>query len=132
MALILLIGLALTGATVALIARAVAMPRIEVAARLGQIQAYGFAADAPPAPAEARGGESLIDKLALSVGGIVASRWKVFDETEIRKTLTAAGLYATTPMKFLGYRALAGVTLPLAMAWYLTAAGASGGVFIAG
>jgi tight adherence protein C len=132
MVLMLLIGLALTGATVALIARAVAMPRIEVAARLGQIESYGFAAGAPTAPAEARGRESLIDRLALSVGGMVVARWKVFDETEIRKTLTAAGLYATTPMKFLGYRALTGVTLPLAMAWYLSATGASGGLFVAG
>jgi tight adherence protein C len=132
MVLMLLIGLALTGITVALVVRAVAMPRIEVAAHLGQIDAYGFTADAPAVPADSRGRESLIDKLALSVGGMVAGRWKVFDEAEIRKTLTAAGLYATTPLKFLGYRALSGITLPVTMTWYLTAVGASGALFAAG
>ena len=132
MVLMVLIALALTGATVALVARAVAMPRIEVAARLGQIEAYGFTADKPAAPAEVGGPGSIIDRLALSVGGLVAGQWKAFDESEIRKTLTAAGLYTTTPMTFLGYRALAGVAFPLTVLWYLTATGASGGLFIVG
>jgi tight adherence protein C len=130
MVLILLIALALTGVTVALIFRAVAMPRIEVASRLKQINAYGFAADEPTTSADTRPRSSLIDKLASSVGGIVAGRWKAFDEAEIRKTLMTGALYGTTPMTFLGYRALSAVSFPLAILWYLTASGASGGIFI--
>lgn len=131
MMLMLLIGLALTGATGALVLRAVAMPRLEVVARLGQIQAYGFGAE-PSVQGDHAGRNSPLDKLAASVGGMVAGAWKTFDEAEVRKTLMAAGLYTTTPMTFLGYRALSAVTLPLAMLWYLTATGAGGALFFGG
>jgi tight adherence protein C len=131
MILMLLIGLALTGATAALVLRAVAMPRIEAVARLGQIQAYGFDAE-QVIDADHSDRNSFVDKLAGSVGRAVAGGWKAFDEAEVRKTLMAAGLYTTTPTTFLGYRVLSAVTLPLAMLWYLTATGAGGMLFFAG
>jgi tight adherence protein C len=131
MILMVLIGLALTGATVALVLRAVAIPRIDAVARLGQIQAYGFAAgDAIEAAPSQRG--SVLDQLAASVGRIVTGRLKMFDEAQIRRTLMSAGLYTTTPMTFMGYRALSAVTLPLAMLWYLTATAAGSAMFIGG
>src|SRR5436190_8684598 len=130
--LLILIGLVLTGATVALVLRAVAMPRLEAVARLGQIQAYGFSAEADAVVAEAAQRTSTIDRLASRVGRMIAAQWKAFDEAEVRKTLMTAGLYTTTPMTFLGYRALSGVTLPLAMLWYLTASGVGGMMFVAG
>jgi tight adherence protein C len=132
MVLMVLIAVALTGATVALIVRAVALPRIDAAARLTQIEAYGFAPDAATASSEPKSRGSLIDRLALSVGGVVAGHWKACDEAEIRKTLMTAGLYGTTPMTFLGYRALSSVTLPLTILWYLTATGTSGAMFVVG
>jgi tight adherence protein C len=128
----LLIGLVLTGATVALVARAVAMPRLEAIARLGQIEAYGFAAEQTTMQPDAVEREGSLDKLALAVGRIVAGRWKAFDEAEIRRALMTAGLYTTSPMTFLGYRALAGVTVPLAMVWYLTATGANAMMLVVG
>jgi tight adherence protein C len=131
MILMLLIALALTGATAALILRAVAMPRLEAVARLGQIQAYGFAAEDVIDEEHGKRGSSL-DKLASSVGRTVVGRWKAFDEAAIRRLLMTAGLYTTTPTTFIGYRALSGVTFPLAMLWYLTASGAAGAMFIVG
>ena len=125
MVLVLLIGLALTGATVTLMLRAVAMPRIEAVARLGQIQAYGFAAPEVIDGADARGRHSTLDAIASAVGRFVTAQWRSFDEGEIRKTLMAAGLYTTTPLTFIGYRVLAGVALPATFLWYLTATGAS-------
>jgi tight adherence protein C len=128
--LMLLLGLLLTGATVVLVLRALAIPHLDAAARLVQIEAYGFAA--PGAASELdEEHTSVLDKLALSVGQLVARRWLAFDEAQIRKTLMSAGLYTTAPTTFLGYRALAAVTLPLALLWYLTATGASG-VMVAG
>src|SRR5207248_4531761 len=118
----LLIGLTFTGGAAALVLRAVAMPRLEAIARLGQIEAYGFAADEAPTAEQETGG-SLLDKLASAVGAAVTRRWKTFDETEIRRTLTSAGLYTTSPMTFVGYRALSTVTVPVALLWYLTAIG---------
>jgi tight adherence protein C len=128
----LLIGLLLTAASAVLIMRAVAMPRIEAAARLSQIQAYGFATPtgAVVAPSEER--RPLLDGLAQAVGRLLAGRWSAFDEAEIRKLLTSAGLYTTTPMTFIGYRALAALTLPLTMFWYLSATGAGRTMLIGG
>jgi tight adherence protein C len=127
----LILGLLLTGATVVLILRALAIPQLDAAARLGQIEAYGFAAPVAAADADEEH-TSLLDKLALSVGQLVARRWLAFDEAQIRKTLMSAGLYTTAPTTFLGYRALAAVTFPLALLWYLTATGASGVMIVGG
>src|SRR4051794_34916542 len=123
MILMLLIGLGLAGATAALVLRAVAIPRIDAAARLGKIQAYGFAGeDVIEAEPVTRG--SVLDHLASSVGRLVAGHLKMFDEAEVRKTLMIAGLYTTTPTTFMGYRALSAVGVPLTMLWYLTVTGA--------
>jgi tight adherence protein C len=131
MILMLLIALSLTGATAALVLRAVAMPRLEAVARLGQIQAYGFVAEDVIDGDEATRGSAL-DRLASSVGRIVAGRWGAFNEAGIRRTLMTAGLYTTTPMTFLGYRVLSAVTLPLTVLWYLSASGAAGPMFVVG
>jgi tight adherence protein C len=131
MILILLIGLVLIGATIALVLRAVAIPRIDAVARLRQIEAYGFAgAEAIDPDGGAR--TSAVDKLASSVGRLVSGRLKIFDEAQIRSTLMSAGLYTTTPMTFMGYRALSAVALPLTMLWFLSVMGAGGAMFIAG
>jgi tight adherence protein C len=130
MVLMLLMGLALTGTTVTLMVRAVALPRLDSVARLRQIDAYGFAAPELVA-ADKPQRTSTLDILASAVGRFVVGKWRAFDETEVRKTLMMAGLYTTAPMTFIGYRALSGVTLPLAVLWYLTASGASG-LFMAG
>jgi tight adherence protein C len=127
----LLLGLLLTGATVVLILRALAIPQLDAAARLMQIEAYGFAAPVATADLDEEH-TSVLDKVALSVGQLIARRWLAFDEAEIRKTLMSAGLYTTAPTTFLGYRALAAVTLPLALLWYLTATGASGVMTVGG
>ena len=126
MVLFLVIGLALTAATVTLMLRAVAMPRIEAVARLGQIHAYGFAAPDVVDGADARRQTSTLDAIASAVGRFVTAQWRSFDDAEVRKTLMAAGLYTTTPLTFIGYRVLAGVALPATFLWYLTATGANG------
>jgi tight adherence protein C len=127
---LLLIGLALTGMTFLLVMRAVALPRLEAVERLGQIQAYGFVSDNVIEPIEHQPG--LVDRLAVALGHVVADRWKAFDEAEVRRVLMTAGLYTTLPTTFIGYRALAGITLPLAFIWYLTATGAAPMMLIAG
>ena len=132
MVLMLLIGLALTGATVTLMLRAVALPRIEAVARLGQIHAYGFVAPDGAADADGRGRTSTLDAIASAVGRFVTAQWRSFDEAAIRKTLMAAGLYTTTPLTFVGYRGLAGVAVPATFAWYLTATGANAAMIVVG
>ena len=53
MFLLLLLGVVLTAVCVALLGRAVALPRLRAIGRLGQIDAYGFSASVDGAPAAA-------------------------------------------------------------------------------
>ena len=110
--LILLIGVALAGGSMALLARAVAMPRVRTSQVLGQITAYGYEAQHAPASA-ARALRTGVDGLASAVGAVAARRISSLREAELRNTLMAAGLYGITPRKFIGYRVLSGMCAPV-------------------
>ena len=130
MVLTLIVGLALGGAAVALALRAIAMPRIAAASRIGEIQAYGFAGTPEPdGEGERRGG---LDRIAGAVGRALAARSSRFQEAEIRTQLMTAGLYTTAPMTFLGYRVLAAVVGGGTMLWLCSASGSSGLMLVAG
>jgi tight adherence protein C len=120
--LILLIGLALTGASVALVARALIMPRLRTVETLGQIDSYGFSAtqaeDEPRTPLWAG-----LDGVASFVGGLVARHFSGLREAELKRKLMAAGLYRTAPRKFLGYQILCALCLPLAWTWTSSSTG---------
>ena len=111
MIIILLGAVFLVGASVALVARAVAMPRVRAAETIGQIDSYGYAGQGAKAAAGA-GLRGPLDELAGLVGGLLASRFGGPHEAELRNELMSAGLYSTSPRKFLGYQALAAITLP--------------------
>jgi hypothetical protein len=49
---------------------------------------------------------------------------KNFREDDIRKELQAAGLYTLNARKFMGYRLLATIALPLLWLWYASSSGA--------
>jgi tight adherence protein C len=119
-----LVALALGGAAVALALRAAAMPRIAAAARIADMQAYGFTGDGlPEIVAERR----LFETLATSVGRLTSRLSSRFKEAEIRNQLMAAGLYTTSPHTFLGYRVL-GTGLGFATMLWLVSAGNTTGV----
>ncbi len=130
MILTLIVGLALGGGAVALALRAVAMPRIAAAGRIGQIQAYGFAGNASQEPEAER--SALVDRAAAVIGRAIAARTRRFKEAEIRRELMTAGLYTTAPLTFLGYRALASFVAGGAMLWMTTAGESSGVMVLAG
>ena len=95
MILTVLVALALGGAAVALALRAVAMPRIAAAARIAEMQAYGFTGDGP---AGGRRRAALSSRRWPTAVGRLASRLSSrFKEAEIRNQLMAAGLYTTAP-----------------------------------
>ena len=110
---ILLAGVALAAASMALLARAVAMPRVRTSQVLGQITAYGFDGQHASTTA-ARAFRSGLDGLASAVGAVAARRVSGLRETELRNTLMAAGLYGLAPRKFVGYRVLSGISAPVA------------------
>jgi tight adherence protein C len=125
----LLVGLVLIGAAAALTMRALSMPRMAAAARVGEIKAYGFGGEIEVETDE-RG--TALDRAAASVGQTVARHSRHFKEADIRQELMRAGMYTTSPNTFLGYRVLSSIALPFAMVWLLTAAGSGGGLVVLG
>jgi tight adherence protein C len=116
MILFLLGALFLAGLSVALVGRAVAMPRMKAVAAIGQIESYGYSSPSSD-PEPSRGVRSAVDDLANFVGGIVTRRFGGLREAELRNELMAAGLYATAPRMFFGYRLLCAVCVPAAWVW---------------
>jgi tight adherence protein C len=123
MILTVVVALALGGAAVALGLRAVAMPRIAAAARITEMQAYGFTGDGPP---EILGERRLVETVATAVGRLTSRLSSRFKEAEIRNQLMAAGLYTTAPLTFLGYRVLGTGLAFTTMLWLISAGNTSG------
>ena len=120
---LLLFGLLLLGLATALGARAVALPRLQAAERLGRIEAYGFGQGEQAEP-EVVGLKTVIDRLAERIGRRVADRFDRFSEADIRSRLMAAGIYGTPATTFLGYQVLTAGCSSLGAVW-LTGAGSS-------
>jgi tight adherence protein C len=118
-----LVALALGGAAVALGLRAIAMPRIAAAARIADMQAYGFTDESVP---EVAGERRLVEAAATVVGRFASRVSSRFKEAEIRNQLMAAGLYTTAPMTFLGYRVLGTGLAFTTMLWLVSAGDTTG------
>jgi tight adherence protein C len=122
----LLIGLLLVAAAIGLLVRAAGFNRAHAARTLTQIRAYGFRV-AEPGPVAARFPVSRrIDSLAAAIGGVLARRIESLRDDELRAQLQAAGMYGTSPRKFIGYRLLCAIFLPALWLWFATTSGASG------
>jgi len=106
MVLLLIIGLVLTGGAVALVARAIALPRIRTAERLEQIGVYG---GPPPADEARRSPSEVLDDLATRLGAKLSPTLGGGEERELRALLMSAGMYGTGPGLLLGYRVLSAV-----------------------
>src|SRR2546429_7451924 len=128
--LLLLIGLALPGLAVAMLARLLIVERTPPARLQAQIDAYGF--EAAPPDAAARPLTGRVDALATTLGAMLARRMKNFQEDALRKRLQAAGLYTMTARKFMGYRLISTLALPLIWIWFASSSGAGPLRFIVG
>jgi len=120
--LLFLMGLVLCGASVVLVARAVAMPRLRSSETLGRIDSYGFTSNQKEEAAHASAARAALDGLAVSVGGL-AGRFAGFREASLRRSLVAAGIYGLAPRKFLGYRILCALGAPAIWIWLASTAG---------
>src|SRR4051795_7005051 len=109
MILIALIGIALAGTAVTLLARAGALPRMRAARRLDEIAAYGSAG---PSIAGQETSRHPLEGVAGQLGSVVA-RLAGAKPDVLRRELMAAGVYRLTPTALLGYRALATMLLPV-------------------
>ena len=113
----LLIGLALTAASALLVLRAFALGRVGAEQTLARIGEYGFREREVPKGASPRPLTGQLDALAGAVGNILSRRVDRFGEADLREHLQAAGMYTTSPRKFMGYRLILAVTLPVLWLW---------------
>jgi tight adherence protein C len=125
----LLIGLVLTATSVLLVLRSFGFGRAGAEGALARIGAYGFRQQDVPTQAPRRPLSNQLDALAGSIGGLLSRRTKRSSEAELRDQLQAAGMYTTSPRKFMGYRLLLAVALPLLWLWLSSNGGSPVQVF---
>jgi tight adherence protein C len=124
MVLIVVTGLVLAGSALALVARAVALPRIHSEERLQEISSYGFPVATVEGPSFGRA--PVTDGLVAGLGRIVSRRIPGARPDELQQQLMRAGMYTVSPDTFMGYRAIVGVGMPLFFLWFVSSTGASG------
>jgi tight adherence protein C len=129
--LLLVLGLALTAVSVALLARLLVLDRPQRGHALRQIEAYSYESKAVPA-AGSRPLTGRVDSLAAMVGEFVTSRMKRIHEDNLRRELQTAGLYTMTARKFMGYRLLSTMALPGLWLWFASTTGAGPLRFVVG
>lgn len=112
MILLFLLGVALAGASLALGVRAATGGRLRRRAVLAQIEAYGYTET--PATETRVTLNDILSKLALHLGQHYEKRLGDSRQRELRKMLNAAGLYRTSTTRYVGYRLIAAVGVPLA------------------
>ncbi len=130
MLLALIIAIGLIGVAATMILRAIALPNRRSVDRVEAISSYGFEGTATiDTGGEAPERSRPFDQLANSLGEFVGRRFGTAREAELRRRLVAAGMYSTTPRKFIGYQVLSGIGLG-ALLFYATSVGHSAGVLI--
>ena len=123
MVLTLILGLVLTAAAVALVARAFILSRLRATDMLSSIGHYGFAGGVELEPSP--GVKGFIDDIAGAIGTLLLSRLQFGSEEELRKQLIAAGMYRVTARMLRGYQALFALVLPALWIWFAVAASLS-------
>lgn len=122
MILLLVIGIVLLGGAIAVIASVLSPARTAQARGLGQIERYGFRRRSTEEE-EGSGMRDRLDGVAARLGGALSDKSTAFDLEGIQRQLVAAGMYKTSPGKFLGYRILCTVGVPLLWIWFAVTVG---------
>jgi tight adherence protein C len=111
----LLIGVALLGTAVALIARGLILTRLRTIDNLGQIGRYGFTGTFDLEPPSGLLGA--FNGIASGLGLLLTERFQVMNEERLRKQLAAAGMYQTSPREVIGYGAIGAFGAPALWIW---------------
>jgi tight adherence protein C len=119
----------LFGIAVALVVSALAAPRVRRSENLAGIEAYGYSGR-PRRQRQRRETRKSLDQIAMSLGGLVSRHIVNFREEEIQRELISAGFFRIGARRFLGYRAMLAILVPIILIWLLSLAGASVGVTI--
>src|SRR5690348_11360941 len=116
MIVIFILGILLLAVGVALLFQALFAPN--EAQTLGQIESYGFAAEAQRTPGGPRGVDAprSIDGFAAQLGGLLQTVVGV-GEQGIRRDLLSAGMYDADPLTIVGYRVMIAAGLVVFWLW---------------
>jgi tight adherence protein C len=104
-----LLALSLTGLAVGLLIWGIVLPRAHAAVRIDQIGNYGFPVASSALGAHDERSSPFADA-ARHIGSAVASRFAGYEQW-VHGQLMAAGIYRVASRTFLGYQALAAVTI---------------------
>ena len=119
MILLLIIGVLLTGLAIATLTRVTSWSRGGETRSAGvprRVREYGF--DRRESDEERAGGlREKLDDVATKLGAAVGGSSGGKSDRLVRKDLIAAGMYHVTPGRFLGYRVLCAVGLPILWLW---------------
>jgi tight adherence protein C len=130
MVILVILAVLLLGIAVALLVASLVEPRARRSEYLASIEAYGYAGRLRPETKKEKRKRKTLDDLATSVGDLVARRFIKLKELEVQRELVSAGFYNVSARRFLGYRVLLAVGLPVAVIWLLSLAGKSIAVII--
>ncbi len=106
MIIFLIIGILLLGAAIGVVAHVLSPRSAKQADGVAHIERYGFRRPAPETEASGGRMQKSLDGVATRIGTAASGRSAAFDLGAIQRQLTAAGMYKTSPGKFLGYRLL--------------------------
>jgi tight adherence protein C len=104
------IGLALAGLAIALLLRAVVLPRLRAEGQVQQIETYGFQSEEPSRLSKVRPGAGRLAALAERVGHTAIDRFGKLQPLEDRELL-AAGIYEASVERVHGLRVMATVAV---------------------
>lgn len=113
MTILLILGLVLLASGVAMAMRALTVGPSNAGGVVQQIERYGFGYLDQEVEEQTRP----LDRIAVGIGQYLGKRLSWFDEQQLRVRLVAAGMYSTTPARFLGYQALLALAFLLLAIW---------------
>ena len=124
MILVLLLALVLFAVAIAFAVSAAVEPGVRRAEHLEQIEAYGYSGATSEQPAK-RPLREVLDSIAASLGDTLGRHMRNMREDELQRQLIGAGFYNVGPRRFLGYRVLLTIAIPVLLVWLGVIAGAS-------
>jgi tight adherence protein C len=126
MVLIVILAVVMLAIAVVLVTSAVLEPRVRRSEHMSQIEAYGYMVrTGSDGGRTRRPARAAIDDLAGSIGEWVSGHLLRVKEDEVQRELIAAGYFNIGARRFLGYRVLAAIVLPILTIWLLGLGGAS-------
>jgi tight adherence protein C len=124
MIILLVIGILLLGGAIGVVAHVFSGGQAQRQADgLTHIERYGFKRRSDESDETGSRFMNRMDAVASRLGGALGGKSAAFDLGSIQSQLTAAGMYKTTPGKFLGYRILCTIGVPLLWIWFAVTVG---------